>query len=597
MSSKTRTLWSLFIVWAVITFVISYFHAFWGDEVINLIFGIGADSQYGIHGNGHPAVWFLLLRGLYAVFHKVWVLPLASYLVAAVAVWLLIFKSPFSLRFKILFLCTNFALYEYVVMARNYGISMLFMFILAIVATNKRLKSHLTGPCLFVLCNINVHSVIVSVSYIFGLILESIKDKTILLQEKRKFLLKTSSYTIVGTVICLLTIFPTFDTAATRPLSEILTIGNLKNALFISRSFGEITYASYFGPKEKDKIHLIDSVDPNPENKDIYPLLIDNPECMDEYFSKKYTTKCVFDRAHKIKTKVLSVSKFIFTVFCSILMYVSVFSFYGELSLFSSAVLSLFSLSFFFSFFYAGGYRHQAIWLAFMIALLWISKRNNYSFGRSIQRIRSFGYSAFIVLLVLQIWPAIYNAYNGLFGTPSSNSKQFAQFMENNNSIKNSVIISSNDFYIVEAIHYYNNAPTFIISENKFAFTIPVSIKDNSSYSLDDILKSANAVAFCNHVPVLILLMNAFSAEQRVLPEKITHPTLYQFAGLINFYINPEQLARLQAQTRKIATFKETLLEPGFSVYQLLPQDAHPQKSCPSQYIFDPKMFSMADEK
>ncbi|MFT9296204.1 MAG: hypothetical protein ABF544_10795, partial [Acetobacter orientalis] len=182
MASKVKVEWCLFLIWSLITITVILHHAFWMDEVINLIFAIGADSQYGIHGNGHPAIWFLLLRALYAIFHKVWVLPLASFLVAATAIWLFLFKSPFSLRFKILVLCSNFALYEYVVMARNYGISMLFMFLLAIVATNDKIKNKLTGPCLFLLCNTNIHSVIISFSYLFGLFVGAIKDKSIKLK-------------------------------------------------------------------------------------------------------------------------------------------------------------------------------------------------------------------------------------------------------------------------------------------------------------------------------------------------------------------------------------------------------------------------------
>lgn len=591
MTSKTKVQWCLFLIWSAMTATLIYYHAFWIDEVINLIFGIGADSHYGIHGNGHPAVWFLLLRGLYALFHKVWVLPLASFLVAAIAVWLFIFKSPFSLRFKILFLCSNFALYEYVVMARNYGISMLFMFVLAIVATNKRFRNNLTGPCLFVLCNINIHSALISVSYLFGLIVESIKNKTIHLRETRNFLLKTFTCTAIGIVVCFFTIFPTFDTVATKPLNQTLTVHNLENSLLIAKSFNKITYYPYFGAEEKSKKQIIKGIYGNPENKGVYPLLVDDHECLDEYLAKKHTNNCVFHGASKIKSTIFSVSRFVFIVFCSFLIYASLFSLYGELSLFCAAIVSLFSIDLFFSFIYSGGYRHQALWLSFMIALLWISKRNNRSFDGKIQRVRSFGYNAFVVLMVLQIWPAVSNAYNGMFATPSSNSRQFSQFMKSDDHIKNGVVMSSNDL-LLEAIHYYTAAPAFIISERKFALTFPFAKSENSHYTLDDILNSANAVAFCNRVPVLILLVSNFAREQRIAPEKITHPTLYRYEYL-NFYIDPDQLARLQAQTRKIATFREALLEPGYSVYELSPQDAHAQDSCPSQYIFDRKMFDL----
>lgn len=589
--NKNKVNWCLFSLWSIITLTLIYHHAFWMDEVINLIFGIGVDSHYGIHGNGHPALWFLLLRLLFSIFHKVWVLPLASFLVAVIAVWLLLFKSPFSIQFKILFLCSNFAIYEYVVMARNYGISMLFMFVLSYIVTKDKFSKKLTGPCLFILCNTNIHSVFISISYLLGLIWKSIKDKTIRLKETRNFLIKTFFFTAIGALSCFYTIFPTFDTAATKNLNQILNIHNLGNSFLIAVPFKKITYYPYFGHEEKSKIQVVKKIYSEPGNEAIYPLLIDNHKCIDEFQSKKYTNECIFHGKEKIKIKIVSIfMKFSIIIF-SFLIYASVFSLYGESDLFLSSVISLFLLDTFFCFIYNGGYRHQALWLTFMIALLWVSKKNNLVFDDRTQKIRSFGYKAFISLMLLQIWPSLNNAYNEIFSKPSSNSKNLSQFIENNNYIKNSVIISNNDL-LLEAIHYYSDTPSFIMSERKFTLTFPFAKSNYSNYSLDDILNAANIIAFCNHSSVLIILANDFAHNQRVMPEKITHPTLYRY-DYLNFYIDPPQLSRLQKQARKIAIFEEALLEPGFSVYELSPQDAQHQDSCPTQYIINRKVFDL----
>lgn len=589
--SRNKVKWCLFSLWSIITLTLISHHAFWMDEVINLIFGIGADSHYGIHGNGHPAVWFILLRGLYAIFHKVWVLPLASFLVAATAVWLFLFKSPFSLRFKILFLCSNFALYEYVVMARNYGISMLFMFILAIIASNKQVKNKFTGPCLVILNNTNIHSSLLSLSYLLGLIAKSLTNKATYRKENFKFLLKISIYNIIGMAICFATIFPTFDTVASKQLTQNLTLRNAWNSIIISKSFNKITYFSYFGDKENSKIQNIEEIYGENSNDNMNKLLIDDHKCMEEYLLKKYTERCLFSGGNKIKIFFSKVFRFLFIVFSSALIYVSVFSFWGEVDLFSSAIFGLLFMDLFSSFVYKGGYRHQALWLVFMVMLLWISKNENLSFDNKSQIIRKFGKNSFVMLMILQVWPSISNIYNETFAKPNSNSRLFSQFINKNIKIKNSAIISNDDL-ILEGMHYYIDNPTFIMSERKFNLIFPFSESEYSSYSLDDVLDSANIIAFCNNVPVLILLASEFNYQQRVSPESITHPTLYRY-DYLNFYIDNKQLARLQAETQKIATFKEALLEPEFSVYKLSPRNAQVQSSCPSQYIFDRKIFHL----
>ena len=92
-----RTL--LFAAWAVATAVLVTYHAFWRDEVRALSYALQGDSFISmiglLHGEGHPVVWYLLLRAAHAVVPLPQVLPAMSVLVAAGAVWLLVFRSPF----------------------------------------------------------------------------------------------------------------------------------------------------------------------------------------------------------------------------------------------------------------------------------------------------------------------------------------------------------------------------------------------------------------------------------------------------------------------------------------------------------------------
>jgi hypothetical protein len=108
-------------------------HVFWRDEVRAFSIAKQAESLPNLlsllRNEGHPPLWYLILKSLYLIFHQNWVLPLASILIAMVAAFLWLFFAPFSVLERVLFLAGVFPLFEFSVMARNYGISMLLMFL------------------------------------------------------------------------------------------------------------------------------------------------------------------------------------------------------------------------------------------------------------------------------------------------------------------------------------------------------------------------------------------------------------------------------------------------------------------------------------
>jgi len=158
------TLWNvgLFVLWAALVVFTVIHHEFWRDEVGALSLAIASPSIWSvpltIHGEGHPAVWYILLRGAYDLVHATWALPLVSVVVAALAIVIFLARAPFSVWWKALFVVSVLPVYEYSVMARNYGISMLLMFAFAAVYAGKRYRPILLGVLLFLLANTNIHS-------------------------------------------------------------------------------------------------------------------------------------------------------------------------------------------------------------------------------------------------------------------------------------------------------------------------------------------------------------------------------------------------------------------------------------------------------
>jgi hypothetical protein len=112
-------------------------HELWRDEVRALSIATGSPSVASLlgelHTEGHPAAWFLLLRAAATAAGTTHVLHGVSIAVACVAVLLLVKYAPFGWPAKLVFAFGGVAAYEYSVMARNYGLSMLALFAWAIL--------------------------------------------------------------------------------------------------------------------------------------------------------------------------------------------------------------------------------------------------------------------------------------------------------------------------------------------------------------------------------------------------------------------------------------------------------------------------------
>lgn len=160
---------------AIIVFA-SYHHEIWRDEGRAL--GIAMDSANTVElfknlkNEGHPFIWHALLQAGHRLTGQAVVLKGISLLVAFLAVTLFVFCSPFRWWQKALFIFGFFPLYEYSVVCRNYGISLLALFGLCAVYPKRFERPMLFGGILFFLANTNAHSMIISAIFLGVFILE-----------------------------------------------------------------------------------------------------------------------------------------------------------------------------------------------------------------------------------------------------------------------------------------------------------------------------------------------------------------------------------------------------------------------------------------
>ena len=125
----------VFSLFCILTITLSFFHEPWFDEL--QAWGISKASIYDIlfvipHFEGHPPLWYLLLKPLSAlnIFPDTG-LKIVNFAFMLTAVWLLIFKSKLPSPVKFLLPFTYFIFYQYSIISRPYCIYCLAMFLIA----------------------------------------------------------------------------------------------------------------------------------------------------------------------------------------------------------------------------------------------------------------------------------------------------------------------------------------------------------------------------------------------------------------------------------------------------------------------------------
>jgi hypothetical protein len=216
----------LFACWLALVAWLLSTHVFWRDEVRAFSLALSG-SSYGemlrnVHGEGHPALWYLVLRAGHDLFPYREVLPIAGAVFGIAAMALVAFRSPFRFITIALVLFSGYGAFEYVVIARNYGIAALVM--LALAALYGRIRNSLWfGAVLAILCNTNVPSCLLAAGFLLFRFVEMLSGGSS--PSRRDWLIFAGNAVLAaaGALLCFLTVYPTFNDAAVS--SNLSSIG------------------------------------------------------------------------------------------------------------------------------------------------------------------------------------------------------------------------------------------------------------------------------------------------------------------------------------------------------------------------------------
>lgn len=168
-----------FFIYICITLTGLLFHEIWRDEWQAILLARGL-SFAGLVGQlkyeGHPLLWYLIIKGLYSIYPSHLSVQIFHWLVSVLISWLILFRFRLPPLYALLIIFGYFFIYEYTVIARNYNLVVLFSLLFI-----NTLKERRPVLLLFIYCAgmalTNVYGLLLSGAFTVYLVWKKYKDE------------------------------------------------------------------------------------------------------------------------------------------------------------------------------------------------------------------------------------------------------------------------------------------------------------------------------------------------------------------------------------------------------------------------------------
>jgi hypothetical protein len=503
---------ALFAAWLVVAGYFVATHVMWRDEVRAFTLALGGADTIAmlraIHGEGHPATWYLLLRAAHTIVPVREVLPAVAALLGAGAAAMLAFRAPFRGRIIALALFGEWMVFEYTAVARNYGISALLLFLFADRHDPRRTRGGRgwqAGALLFLLCNANVPSVLLAAGLLLFWLVELIAVDGWRRTPALGAWAVAAGCAGAGALLCFATVYPPYQDAAVSP------------------HLREIGVAS---------------------------VLLASVQVVDYLFN----LLPMFLWQWQPATDMLLV----------VLVAAILLSLARTPAGFVAMLATLLALLLFFHFVYPGAYRHVALLFPFILSLHWMVARGGG--GRWPQgiawptaRIAAPASALLALLLAIQVGYAgvqlQYQASGGAYGRAA----ELGRLLHRPDLTR--AIVMSNPDVMVEPLGYYAPNPTWLLRQRKFGRVVRFTFFAERDLSLADMLATARQLRERTGRPVVMLLRRPLdpAAPTRTEPDG---------PGL-TFSTTPAQVVEFLAATTRLARLAPTQTDENYDVYLL----------------------------
>ena len=145
-------------IFSIITSLVLFNHEMWRDEIQAWLLARDSSNILNLLNNlkyeGHTPLWHLLLFPLTKFQLSISSMQFLSWIIGVLTALIILFISPFGRLEKILFIFGYYFFYEYVILSRNYGISLLLLFLSLHFFSNKKIFLSSIFLSFAALCNV-----------------------------------------------------------------------------------------------------------------------------------------------------------------------------------------------------------------------------------------------------------------------------------------------------------------------------------------------------------------------------------------------------------------------------------------------------------
>ena len=190
-----------------------------------------------------------------------------------------------------------------------------------------------------------------------------------------------------------------------------------------------------------------------------------------------------------------------------LVLYVAVLGLLRRIHLFLAALCTLVGFGVFFRVAYSGDYRHEGLFLVFVLFLYWLALAEPADAIVRNKRRLLFNvglYGAVFILLVANVSRSI-AAIKTDIREDLSSSKAFGAFINSSNTYHDAILVPEPD-YNAESFPYYLHNMIYIPREHRFGETVTWSTSAATSLSLGQLLADARTLKGQYKRPVLIVL-------------------------------------------------------------------------------------------
>jgi hypothetical protein len=479
------------LVWLAIVLFTASRHELWRDEVRVLSQVRQAASLTDLYRvaqyDGHPALWFVVIYLARLVADTRLVLPIAALVMGFAAVAVFMRYAPFPLWLRSLFIFCALPLYEYSVMARNYGVSMLLLFVAAALYPTRNAHPYRLAIVLALLANAHVHAAIlaglIAAAWAWDLVADQITGRTPAGWARYLPLAVVAA----GSLFCFVFTVPRENTNLTD-VREVNGIGEVLTAVRGAVLRPDETFAALIPTWVRPKIAVL-------------------------------------------------------------LLYAAIGGLLMRPNLLLAAFGAQVAFGVFYRLVYPGWYRHQGLHLLFLVALYWILIRTAPPAAWTGLRRAAFRgglFGAVLLLLAFDLWRMPVAVLADIRGTRSA-SPQLAAFLAGSPQYHNAIIVPEPDF-MLESLPYYSDATIYLPREGRYGNTVAWTTDSRAQMTLGELLRIGRAVQADSGRPVLLVLapldLDRGSGERKYLYGKVFTWTRAELDELRN---TTTQVALLEA--------------------------------------------------